>query len=107
MADPDFGMRLRSRRGHGMLASVGRSRILMTLAGLAGAALLVVLLAAAWKESPGTNSYSLLADAFLHGRLDVASFIDVDCARYGGKIWVIFPPAPAIVVMPFVAGVGG
>jgi hypothetical protein len=89
-----------------MLASIGRSRILMTLAGLAGAALLLALLAVAWKEPHGTNSYSLLADAFLHGRLDVASCFDVDCARYGGKIWVIFPPAPAIVAMPFVAAFG-
>jgi hypothetical protein len=89
-----------------MLASVDRSRILMTLAGLAAAALLLALLARAWKEPHDSNSYSLLADAFLHGRLDVSSCFDIDCARYGGKIWVIFPPAPAILAMPFVAVFG-
>ena len=86
-----------------MLASIDRSRILMALAGLLAAALLLILLARAWQEPHDSNTYSLLADAFLHGRLDIAGCFDVDCARTGGKIWVVFPPAPAILAMPFVA----
>lgn len=59
-------------------------------------------------EVSGTNSYALLADAFLHGRLDVTQCFDSDCAHFNDKVYVIFPPVPAIVAMPFVAffGVG-
>ncbi len=50
-----------------------------------------------------SNSYAVLADAFLHGRLDVSQCIDIDCATYQDKFYVVFPPAPAILSMPFVA----
>lgn len=73
----------------------------------AGLALVAALLAGftlrAWGEVGGTNSYALLADAFLHGRFDSPTCFDIDCARYAGKIYVIFPPAPALVAMPLVA----
>lgn len=54
-------------------------------------------------EVSGTNSYALLADAFLHGRLDVTQCFDSDCAHFGDMVYVIFPPVPAIIAMPFVA----
>lgn len=74
---------------------------------LAAGALVLVLVAALahqfLSETGGSNSYALLADAFLHGRLDVDKCFDSDCAHFDGKTWVIFPPVPAVVAMPFVA----
>jgi hypothetical protein len=50
------------------------------------------------------NQYSLLADAFLHGRThltDPPSFLEL--ARFGDRFYVIDPPAPALFLIPFVA----
>jgi hypothetical protein len=59
------------------------------------------------RETAGTNSYALLADAWLHGRLhtDGACF-DGDCALFEGRTYVIFPPMPALVIAPLVAVFG-
>lgn len=57
-------------------------------------------------EQPRSNSYALLADSFLHGKLDSAQCYDSDCVVYDGKNYVIFPPVPAVVAMPFVAAFG-
>lgn len=80
-----------------------RGLLLLVVAGLLAAILIAGLAMRALTETGDTNSYALLADAFLHGRLDVAGCVDVDCALYDGRTWVIFPPAPAVVAMPFVA----
>ncbi len=82
-------------------ADRGALLLLLTLA--MAAVLLVTLALRALGESGGTNSYAVLADAFLNGRLHVDACMDEDCALYDGRIWVIFPPFPAIVAMPFVA----
>ncbi|CAH1669776.1 MULTISPECIES: glycosyltransferase family 39 protein [unclassified Chelatococcus] len=77
---------------------------LLTLAALAMAALFVTgILMRVLQESGGTNSYALLAEAFLHGRFDVDRCFDGDCAMVAGRGYVIFPPVPALVAMPFVA----
>ena len=85
------------------ISMTGREITLLVLAG----ALALVLVAAFghqfMSESAGSNSYALLADAFLHGRLDVTKCFDSDCAHFAGKTYVIFPPFPALVAMPFVA----
>lgn len=72
------------------------------------AALCAGLALRALGEVGGTNSYALLADAFLHGRFDSPACFDIDCARVGEKIYVLFPPVPALVAAPLVAlfGVG-
>lgn len=46
-----------------------------------------------------------LADSYLHGQLHVRGKppSDNDWARYEGKVFVPFPPFPAIVIMPLVA----
>ena len=54
-------------------------------------------------EHGGVNSYALLADAFLHGRFDSPTCFDSDCARFLDRIYVIFPPVPAVIAMPLVA----
>ena len=57
-------------------------------------------------ETGYTNSYAALADGFLQGRLDVDKCFDSDCAKFDGKRYIVFPPVPAIVAMPFVAAFG-
>jgi hypothetical protein len=49
------------------------------------------------------NNPVRLADAFLHGRLDIANGEDLhwmDWAIYNGKYYVVEPPMPAIVLLP-------
>ncbi len=58
------------------------------------------------------NHYALLADAWLHGRQDLANgppayTMNNDFAQYGGKTFISFPPFPAAVMLPFVAIAGG
>ena len=55
-------------------------------------------------DSSAFNQYVLLADSFLHGRIDIVdppAFLEL--ARYGNEAFVIDPPAPALFRMPFVA----
>lgn len=83
-----------------------RGVLLLVLAGAMSVVLLAGLGMRALTEPGGTNSYALLADAFLHGRLYVTDCFDVDCAFYDGRNWVIFPPVPAVLAIPFVAVFG-
>jgi hypothetical protein len=53
------------------------------------------------------NHYALLADAWLHGRQDLANgppryAMNNDFAEYQGKTYISFPPLPAILMLPFV-----
>lgn len=80
-----------------------RETILLVVAGAFALVLVGALGHQFLSESGGSNSYALLADAFLHGRLDVDKCYDSDCAHFDGKTWVIFPPVPAVVAMPFIA----
>jgi hypothetical protein len=53
------------------------------------------------------NHYALLADAWLHGRQDLASgpppyALNNDFAEFEGKTYISFPPLPAILMLPFV-----
>ncbi len=54
--------------------------------------------------------FNLLADAFLHGQLDLrlTPWNTVDLVQYGGKLYPYWPPFPAILITPLVAlfGVG-
>ena len=61
------------------------------------------LVAQMFAETGGTNSYAALAEAFLSGRLDIIHCFDIDCASFDGKQYVVFPPGPAVLAMPFVA----
>lgn len=54
------------------------------------------------------NHFALLADAWLHRRLDLAGpppgyAQNNDFAAYGGKWFVTFPPFPSVLLLPFVA----
>ena len=53
------------------------------------------------------NHYALLADAWLHGRQDLANgapayAMDNDFAEFQGKTYISFPPFPAVLMLPFV-----
>ncbi len=51
------------------------------------------------------NLHAYQAEAFIHGRVDVAKRMH-DTALYNGKLYSHFPPFPAVVLMPFVAVFG-
>src|SRR5579872_223630 len=58
------------------------------------------------------NHYALLAEAWLHGRQDLAHGPpgyagNNDFAVYAGKTYISFPPFPAVLMLPFVALAGG
>lgn len=58
------------------------------------------------------NHFALLADAWLHGRLDLggpppAYAGNNDFAFFGGKHFVSFPPFPALLLVPIVKLAGG
>lgn len=57
------------------------------------------------------NHYAHLAQAFLHGRLDLENGPPAyaqgnDFAFFENKWWISFPPFPAVLMMPFVALAG-
>lgn len=69
--------------------------------------LLVMTVCAAWtgqwffKENPYC-SYSLQANAWLHGQLDLGQdYPWLELAIYEGKYYVSFPPFPSYVLLPF------
>lgn len=84
----------------------GALRVLAWVAGAVTVVLFAGLMMQLVTEPGGTNSYANLAEAFLNGRLDVAACFDIDCAVYNGRTYVVFPPAPAVLAMPFVAVFG-
>jgi hypothetical protein len=50
------------------------------------------------------NHYVLLADAFLHGRIELIDPpLYLEISRVGSHSYVIPPPGPALVVLPYVA----
>ncbi len=55
-------------------------------------------------ETGQSNSYSLLAEAFLKGQFFTTQpCFDIDCVKFAGKTYVIFPPLPAVLIMPLIA----
>lgn len=56
-------------------------------------------------EGAGWNHFVVLADAFLHGHLYVANNL-TELTSWGGHYFVVYPPMPAILLMPFVAVFG-
>ncbi len=57
---------------------------------------------------PGQNHFVYLADAFLHGRLGVTgggtSLAEI--VPFNGNYYVVYPPMPAVLLLPFVAVFG-
>jgi hypothetical protein len=58
-------------------------------------------------EHTAFNHYALMANAWLHGRLDLpggppAYSQNNDFAAFDGKTYISFPPFPAVLMLPFV-----
>jgi hypothetical protein len=85
-----------------MESSVKRIAIYAAIGGLV-LAFIAVLALAIIRELPESNSYALLAQGWLEGRFDTPICWDGDCASIDGKAYIIFPPFPGIVALPFVA----
>ena len=76
---------------------------------LATAAFIVFVLFSPHRNTP-YNNYAYLADAWLHGRLDVPELpAYLESVQFGGKTYVHFAPGAALLILPFVAlyGVNG
>ncbi len=54
---------------------------------------------------PGQNHFVYLADAFLHGRLSLSGggISLAEVVPQNGNYYVVYPPMPAILLLPFVA----
>ncbi len=78
-------------------------RIRYKLLLIALVALLVFLLSKG--SSPGQNHFVYLADAFLHGKLGVSGGGTglAEIVPYHGNFYVVYPPMPAVLLLPFVA----
>jgi 4-amino-4-deoxy-L-arabinose transferase-like glycosyltransferase len=70
---------------------------------IAFAALLVFLLSKG--PPPGQNHFVYLADAFLHGKLGVSGggTVLAEIVPFNGNYYVVYPPMPAVLLLPFVA----
>jgi hypothetical protein len=80
-----------------------RMFVLGVFAALGALLLVALLMLNGLGEQGGKNSYAALANSFLNGQLDTPGCDDVDCAKHNDKEWVVFPPAPALIALPFVA----
>jgi hypothetical protein len=70
---------------------------------------LLILTVSSWdairQDSGDQNLYVHQAQAFLHRRLDINVALH-DTAMRDGKYYVVFPPFPALLLLPFVALLG-
>ncbi len=87
-----------------------RRRRLGTAAGVTVLALVVYAVSAivlGRVATPESAYFDRLAESFLHGRLYlVAPPSNHDLTRYHGQWYVPFPPLPALLMLPWVAGLG-
>jgi hypothetical protein len=85
---------------------LGSLRLRYKLLIVALVALFVFLLSKG--PAPGQNHFVYLADAFLHGRLGVTGggTVLAEIVPYNGSFYVVYPPMPAVLLVPFVAVFG-
>jgi len=104
-------------RGHGETGSEeGLNRLKRLLGKLNGYGIKLMLFVSALAvysfsnlNHPGWyNHYVYLADAFIHGRLDLRGDVtgyplfDLDIVHVDGKAYIPFPPVPAVLLIPWV-----
>jgi hypothetical protein len=84
-------------------ARLGSLRLRWKLLIIALVALLVFVLSKG--PPPGQNHFVYLADAFLHGRLGVSGggTALAEIVPFNGNYFVVYPPMPAALLLPFVA----
>jgi hypothetical protein len=68
------------------------------------------LLAALFRQDATHISYAAhfveQARSWLHGRMDVPAWLGHDLVRVGPRDYIVYPPAPALLMLPFVALLG-
>ena len=91
-----------------------RRRLKLALAVYAAFTLAALLVAPSALYSGHTpyNHFALLAESWLSGRLDLGSLPPAytgnnDFAEFDGRYYVVFPPFPALLLVPLVAVLGG
>ena len=106
---PAVDLRPPSGLGRGRLAIGPRADELLTALAIALAAAAAFLLSSPGQATP-YDYFVRLADAFLHGRiaLDAApSWLNELVPAANGSGWyVVYPPMPAVLLVPFVAAFG-
>jgi hypothetical protein len=85
-----------------LVAMAARERVVLILLVLVVSVSMIPVI---WGSQGDSNLHVLQAAAWLDGRLDIDRYA-VDVAEYGGRYYIPFPPAPAAVLLPFVAAFG-
>lgn len=92
---------------------MGKRRVRLALALSAAISAIFLLVAGPSRLSGPTpfNHFALLADAFVHGRLDLggpppAHAQGNDFALFAGRWFVVFPPFPALLLVPLALALG-
>jgi hypothetical protein len=69
------------------------------------AVIALAIFAASKGPPPGQNHFVYLAEAFLHGQLGVSGNGQTlaEIVPFNGNYFVVYPPAPAVLMLPFVA----
>jgi hypothetical protein len=90
-------------KGYGKLASLRLRWKLLIIALIA-----LAVFAASKGPPPGQNHFVYLASAFLHGKLGVSGGGEAlaEIVPFNGNYFVVYPPAPAILMLPFVSVFG-
>jgi hypothetical protein len=93
-----------------MFGTTPRRRLLIALAIWAAGTAIFALATPPGRLTQHTsaNHFALLAESLLHGHLDLPGGAPAyagnnDFAQYAGKTWIIFPPFPAVLMLPGVA----
>lgn len=93
-----------------MFGTTPRRRLLIALAIWAAGTAIFALASPPGRLTQHTaaNHFALLAESFLHGHLDLPGGAPAyagnnDFAQFGGKTWIVFPPFPAVLMLPGVA----
>lgn len=92
----------------GWRASIGRAVDQLTLQplGLAAVVLLVLVVSVAhravYEDHSTDHTYVHQAIAFAHGQVAIATRVH-DTAEHNGALYVVFPPGPALLLVPLVA----
>ncbi len=81
-------------------SSRNEGNLLLVLTAIGGALLLTTLLR--YGPASSGDQYIYLADAWLHGRLDIIGLppLVADQINYGGKVYIPFGPFPALLSLP-------
>ncbi len=79
-----------------------RERLLAVFSGCCVALLFSAMAFRSLREAGSTNAYALIAESFLTLTPHASTCYGADCLYIGDKIFIIFPPFPALLALPLV-----